>query len=65
MLNLVAMQPLRPEEAAEERVREGGGAIVTSDHKDTKTTPTMNSSAINHPIQLHLNVLCSSMGCIY
>jgi hypothetical protein len=39
MLNLVAMQPLRPEEAAEERVREGGGAIVTSDHKEQKQTP--------------------------
>ncbi len=36
MLKLVALQPLRPKEAAEERVREGGGAIMTSDHKDTK-----------------------------
>lgn len=36
MLKLVALQPLRPKEAAEERVREGGGAIMTSDHKEKK-----------------------------
>jgi hypothetical protein len=50
MLKLVAMQPLRAEEAAKERVREGGGAIVTSDHMDTKTNPSINIAAINHPL---------------
>jgi hypothetical protein len=42
MSKLVGMQPLRAEEAAEERVREGGGAIVTIDHKE-KTHPTINN----------------------